>query len=105
MKQQIIVLATTALVTFIIRALPFFFGTKLSESKYLKRFSDILTPALIGMLVVYCLKDVSFANTTGFASLISVLLCVVTYCWKRNSMISIVVPTLVYMFLLQSEIF
>ena len=100
MADQIKVLVITSVVTVIIRALPFLLGSKLTKSRFLQKFSDVLTPALIGMLVVYCLKDVSFHNNTGIASAVGVTLCVLTYIWKRNTLVSIILPTVVYMLLL-----
>ena len=100
MSAQIKVLVVASLVTILIRALPFMLGPRLTKSRFLQKFSDVLTPALIGMLVVYCLKDVSFHNNTGIASAVGVTLCVLTYLWKRNTLVSIILPTVVYMLIL-----
>ena len=54
--------------------------------------------SLIGMLVVYCLKDVSFqASPFGLPELIAAALVVALQAWKRNSLISILTGTAVYM--------
>lgn len=100
MKTQITVLIVTSLITLLIRALPFFFGDKFKNSQFLRKFSNVLTPALIGMLVVYCLKDISFQDNSGLASLICVGLCIITYIWKRKALLSIVIPTIVYMIMI-----
>ena len=59
MKTEMIACLIIAGVTLLIRALPFIMTDafhKNAQSKFLERLSDLLTPALIGMLVVYCLK-------------------------------------------------
>lgn len=103
MKTEMIACLIIAGVTLLIRALPFIMTDafhKNAQSKFLERLSDLLTPALIGMLVVYCLKDISFANSTGISALIAGVICVVSYVWKRSTLISIVVPTVLYMILI-----
>ncbi|MCF0262524.1 MAG: AzlD domain-containing protein [Sphaerochaetaceae bacterium] len=102
MKNEIIACLIIAFVTLMTRALPFIItGKKKADSHFLQRLSQLLTPALIGMLVVYCLKDISFANTTGISALIAGTICVLSYIWKRNTLISIVIPTIIYMVLIQ----
>lgn len=103
MKKELVACLIIAGVTFLIRALPFILSDafhKDAESKFLERLSDLLTPALIGMLVVYCLKDVSFSNNTGIAALIAGGVAVGSYIWKKSTLISIVIPTIIYMVLI-----
>ena len=56
----------------------------------------------MGMLVVYCLKDVRFTSLSGFlpALIASTVVCG-SYIWKRNTLISIIGGTLCYMLLVQ----
>ncbi len=55
-----------------------------------------------GMLVVYCLKKVTFTSISGFLpQLIACLVVGVLYVWKRNTLISIVCGTVCYMILVQ----
>lgn len=98
MKDQVTVLTIVSIVTLLIRALPFLFQGK-RDNRFLEKFSEILTPALIGMLVVYCLKDVTFSDSSALASLASVALCVLSYVYKRNTLLSIILPTVFYMVL------
>ena len=59
--------------------------------------------AIIGMLVVYCLKDVEFsAAPFGLPELIAAVSVVVLQRWKRNSLISIFVGTILYMVLIRT---
>ncbi len=103
-RNEFIACMIIAVVTFLIRALPFILTDVMhrsTESRFLNKLSDYLTPALIGMLVVYCLKDVSFKDASALASAIALSVCVVSYVIKRNTLISIVVPTILYMVLIR----
>ena len=62
----------------------------------------VLTPAVIGMLVVYCLKDTAIAASPhGVPEAAAVLTVAVLHIWKRNNLLSIGVGTVLYMFLIQ----
>ena len=101
-QTEITVIAIIAAVTILIRTLPFIIADlfhRKTDSRILGRLSELLTPALIGMLVVYCLKDISFHDNTALSAGISLAVCVASYVWKRNTLLSIVIPTLVYMVL------
>ena len=95
--------AVIALVTAGIRFLPFvvFRGGK-PTPKLIERLGKVLPYSIMAMLVVYCLKGVSFAEASGW--LPSVIACVVTgglYVWKRSTLLSIVAGTICYMLLVQ----
>ena len=62
----------------------------------------VLTPAVIGMLVVYCLKNMSFVkHPFGIPEVVSVLVVALLHIWKRNNLLSIGVGTVLYMVLIQ----
>ena len=64
--------------------------------------SQVLPFAIMGMLVVYCLKNVSLTTGSyGIPEAISILLVVILHKWKHNTLLSILVGTVVYMFLVQ----
>ncbi len=94
------IIALVALSTFATRAIPFLLFPDGKEIppvvQYLGR---ILTPAIIGMLVVYCLKGTNMQ--TAIPSIVSVLVVVVLHVWKRNNMLSIGTGTVLYMVLIQ----
>ena len=96
--------AVIALVTAGIRFLPFvLFRGERNTPKLIERLSGVLPYAIMGMLVVYCLKGVGFSQLSGW--LPSLLACGVTgllYVWKRNTLVSIVAGTLCYMLLVQT---
>lgn len=102
-SEVLLKVGVIALVTVIIRFLPFMIWSgKRKIPAFIGKFSRMLPYAVMGMLVVYCLKDVGFGNISNFLpEMISCLLVVALYVWKRNTLISIVSGTVCYMVLLQ----
>lgn len=96
-------IAVIALVTALLRFLPFLiFDRGRKTPKLLEKLGRILPYAIIAMLVVYCLKGVSFASVSGF--LPELIACVVTgalYLWRKNTLLSILCGTVCYMLLVQ----
>lgn len=92
-----------ALVTAAIRFLPFVvFNGNRKTPRIIEKLGKMLPYAIMGMLVVYCLKGVSFTSPSGFLpSFISCLVVGVLYVWKRNTLVSIVSGTICYMILFQ----
>lgn len=92
-----------SVVTAAIRVFPFIvFGGKRKPPKIVEKLSRLLPPAIMGMLVVFCLKGVSFESASGFLpSLIGCIIVAVSYIWKRNTLISIISGTAVYMLMVQ----
>ena len=97
------IIAVIALVTAALRFLPFaIFSDSRKTPKIIEKLSKILPFAIMGMLVVYCLKGISFASVQGFLpALIACAVVGVLYVWKRNTLVSIVCGTVVYMLLVQ----
>ena len=95
--------AVMALVTAALRFLPFLiWGSGSKTPKIIEKLGRVLPYAIMGMLVVYCLKGVSFASLGGFApELIACVLVCVLYVWKRNTLLSILSGTVCYMLLVQ----
>lgn len=95
--------AVIALVTALTRFLPFIVwnGNK-KTPKLIEKLGRVLPYAIMGMLVVYCLKDVSFETTSGYLpALIASLVVGISYVWKRNTLLSIILGTLCHMLLVQ----
>ena len=90
-----------AAVTTGIRFLPFVLFRK-KTPQFIMYLSQVLPFAIMGMLVVYCLKNVSLTTGShGIPEAISILLVVILHKWKNNTLLSILVGTVVYMFLVQ----
>ena len=98
-----ITVAVIALVTAALRFLPFLaFGKGIKTPAIIEKLGGLLPYAIMGMLVVYCLKDTSFASVEGFLpALISCLTVAVLHIWRRNTLLSIIVGTVCYMLLVQ----
>ena len=62
----------------------------------------VLPPAMMGLLVVYCLKSVSITTSPhGLPELIAIGVIVLLHRWRNNVLLSIAGGTLVYMLLIQ----
>ena len=101
MKSAMIV-GVMALVTMLLRFLPFLVF-KRNVPPYVTYLGRVLPAAIIGMLVIYCLKDVQPASPPhGLPEAIAAACVVLLQVWKRNSLISILAGTAVYMALVQA---
>lgn len=96
-------IAVTALVTAGLRFLPFLvFGGKRKTPKIIEKLGRVLPYAIMGMLVVYCLKGTTFASASGFVPpFIACLVVGGLHIWKRNTLLSIIAGTVCYMVLVQ----
>lgn len=101
--HSVLLIAVMAVATFALRALPFLiFGGKRKTPEFVLYLGRVLPYAIIGMLVVYCLKTVSIvAAPHGLPELIACALVVALHLWKRNTLLSIVGGTVGYMLLVQ----
>ena len=97
-----LLIAVMSLVTIALRALPFgIFGGKRQVPKVILYLGEVLPSAALGMLVVYCLRDISFtAAPYGLPELLSCAAVVLVQIWKRNTIYSILSGTILYMLLL-----
>lgn len=97
----IIVVAT--LVTMATRFLPFLiFGGNRKTPDIIVYLGKVLPYAIMGMLIVYCLKDTSFLSAPyGIPELLGCAAVAALHLWKRNSLLSIGVGTVFYMVLVQ----
>lgn len=97
-------IAVMAVVTFLTRALPFlFFGGKKDPPRIVLYLGRVLPPAVIAMLILYCLRGTTFAAPAGWApALIAGLFVVAVHLWKHNNLLSILGGTVLYMILVQA---
>ena len=97
----IIVVAT--LVTMATRFLPFLiFSDSKKTPPIITYLGKVLPCAIMGMLVVYCMKDVSFlSGSFGIPEILACGAVAGLHIWKRNSLLSIGVGTVCYMLLVQ----
>lgn len=103
MNHAILVIAVTAVVTAVLRFIPFLiFGRKRETPAYISYLGRLLPYAVMAMLVVYCLRNISFAAAPfGAPELISCAVVALLHVWKRSSILSILGGTVCYMLLVQ----
>lgn len=101
--HDILLVAVAVLVTMVTRFLPFLvFGEKRKTPPIIEYLGTVLPCAIMGMLVVYCLKDISFLSTPfGLPELIACVVVAALHVWKRSSLLSIGGGTVCYMLLVQ----
>lgn len=95
--------AVMALVTAGLRFLPFLiFSEKRETPKLISYLGQVLPYAIMGMLVVYCLKGVTPLDYPyALPELIACAAVVLLHIWKRNTLLSIAGGTALYMLLVQ----
>lgn len=101
--HSVLIVAVVAIVTIALRFLPFLiFGEKRKIPEVILYLGKVLPYAIMGMLVIYCLRSITTGSAgTGIAQLIACMVVVVLHLWKRNTLISIIGGTAVYMVLVQ----
>ncbi|MBP0963386.1 MAG: branched-chain amino acid transporter permease [Oscillospiraceae bacterium] len=101
--QVIITLAVIAVVTLATRGIAFviFPGNK-PVPPFISYLSKVLPFAVIGMLVIYCIKDITLLSRPhGLPELLGCLATALLHLWKHNNLISIGGGTVIYMLLVQ----
>ena len=104
LTQQILTIAAVVAGTMLTRFLPFliFPAGKLTP-RYIRYLGKVLPGAVFGMLVIYCLKNVSlFAGSHGIPELIAIAVVVALHLWKKQMLLSIAGGTICYMLLVQT---
>lgn len=101
--HSILLIAVVSVVTMLLRFLPLWiFGNGQQTPTVIQYLGKVLPYAIMGMLVVFCLKGVFFVNAPhGLPELISCAVVVGLHIWKRNTAVSIVGGTVMYMVLVQ----
>lgn len=100
--QQIITIALCVLGTMTTRFLPFFIFREDKETPaFIQYLGKYLPPAVFGMLVIYCLRNVAiFHGTHAIPELLAILTTIVLHLKKRQMLLSIAGGTICYMLLL-----
>lgn len=101
--SSLVMIAVVAVATFSTRAAAFLVFPKGKEiPPTVEYIGKVLPPAIIGMLIVYCLKSTSvLAYPYGLPELIACVTVIALHLWKRNIFLSIGVGTVLYMVLVQ----
>ena len=101
--HAILTIGICVLVTAGLRFLPFLiFGEGRKTPPVVTYLGQVLPWAIMGMLVVYCLKDVCLtAAPFGIPEAIGCAVVAGLHVWKRNTLLSIGAGTVVYMIMVQ----
>ena len=101
--QQLLTILLCALATIITRFLPFLiFSEKRKTPPFIQYLGHALPAAIFGMLVVYCLKNITlFSGNHALPELIGILVTLGLHLWKRQMLLSIAGGTVCYMLLVQ----
>jgi branched-subunit amino acid transport protein AzlD len=102
LTQQIVTIGLCVLGTMATRFLPFLiFSENRPTPVFVQYIGKYLPSAVFGMLVIYCLKNVSFVSGShGLPELTAIAVTVVLHKWKRQMLLSIAGGTACYMLLL-----
>jgi len=103
MTQEVILILVMAGFTALLRFFPFMvFNGKRQTPEIILYLGRVLPYAIMGMLVVYCLKDVKvMEGSHGLPELLAIAGVAALHVWKKNTLLSIVVGTVGYMLLIQ----
>ena len=100
-----ITIAACTAATMLTRFLPFLiFSSKDQQPPEVVRYlGRVLPPAVMGLLVVYCLRNIQFAAPPhGAAEMLSVAAVALLHRWRGNVLLSIAGGTVLYMVLVQT---
>lgn len=101
--QEIFTIIAVVAGTMLTRFLPFIiFPEGKKPPKYISYLGTVLPYAVIGLLVVYCLKDTFAGKYFVLPELIAISFIAVLHKWRKNTLLSIGGGTVLYMFLVQS---
>lgn len=102
MNHSLFIVLTTALVTILLRFIPFIAFQNRALPSVVLYLGKVLPFAIMGMLVVYCLKGTSFSSPSfGIPEIVSVFLTVLLHKWRHNTLLSILGGTICYVIFVQ----
>lgn len=101
-EQEILTIAAVVLGTMLTRFLPFLiFPEGRKPPMLVTELGTVLPYAVMGLLVVYCLKDAVSSNIHALPEALAIIVVAVLHHWKHNMFVSIAGGTVFYMVLLQ----
>ncbi len=102
-SYSIAIITVVAITTGLLRGLPFLiFRDAEKVPNWVYYLGKVLPSALMGMLVIFCFRSVEFfEGSHGIPELIASIVVIFLYKWKKNTLISLSIGTIIYMFLVQ----
>ena len=103
-RHAMIVIAVMGLAVLATRIVPvLIFGRGEKVPEFILYLGRVVPYTAMGLLIVYCLRDMPVLEAPyGLPEIISLAVVTGTYLWKRNTILSVVIGTVLYMFLVQS---
>jgi len=103
LQQQIVTIAAVVLGTMLTRFIPFIvFPEGKKPPRFIAYLGTVLPHAVIGLLIVYCLKDAAFSAYHGLPEFLAIGAVFALHRWKHNTLLSIGAGTVIYMALVQT---
>lgn len=100
--QQVLTIAAVVLGTMTTRFLPFLvFPEGKQPPPFVRYLGTVLPAAVMGLLVIFCLKDAVFTSWHGLPEILAILAVVLLHRWKKNIFLSIAGGTILYMVMVQ----
>lgn len=102
-KHALIIIIVMGLMTFATRIVPvLIFGRGETVPDFIMYLGKVVPYTAMGLLIVYCLKDASvLAAPHALPEIIALAVVSASYLWKRHTIFSVVIGTVVYMLLVQ----
>ncbi len=101
-SQMILIIAICGIVTFALRAIPFLILAGREVPKSITYLGKVLPMSVMTILVVYCVKGVRFDSPDNFVpTLVGLIVTAFLHLWKKNTFLSIVAGTVIYMLMVQ----
>ncbi len=103
MSYSAILILVMSLITILLRSLPFLLFTNEEKTpSFIVYLGSVLPQAAMGMLVIYCLRNVQItAASSWIPECISVITVILLQMFKRNALLSILGGTILYMVIVQ----
>ncbi len=102
-SETLLIILAVALGTMFTRFTPFIlFPDNKKHPPVIDYLSRMLPPAMMGLLVIYCLRNLSFFTSPhGLPEIIAIAAIAALHLWRRNVLLSIAGGTILYMVLVQ----
>lgn len=101
--HSVLLVAVVSAVTVLLRFTPFLIFGKRETPAFILYLGRVLPFSVMGMLVIYCIRNISFlAAPYGIPELLCVGVVVLLHLWRRNTLLSIIGGTACYMLLVQT---
>ncbi len=102
LDMAVIAVVLMALIIFAARAFPFVLFSRRKPPGILLFIEKYIPPMIMAVLVIYCLKTVSFTDPPwGVPELAALLFVTAVHLWRKNAMLSIFGGTILYMVLIR----